>query len=277
MSILLDALRKSERRKRSGKAPTIHEPGPPLPLEHKPRRGGAMAWILIPAFLVMVWVFWTQYAPPQSDGWNVVDNPPPEAGAQVGEAVAVVPAGQDAPGQALVEQAAPRTPVENLVIADKQPPQLAESPAPAPSLEPEPELELEPEPEPALPDRAGEQDAQQMESALLTMQEESRPSTGVDDAQTAGSAEYGSATEGWSAGRPQPISYWELPESVREELPEFRITVLVYADNPADRFILLNGQRQAEGDSPSPGLEVEEIRRDGVVFTYRLYRFLVKH
>jgi hypothetical protein len=31
-----------------------------------------------------------------------------------------------------------------------------------------------------------------------------------------------------------------------------------------------------EGDSAQPGLEVKEIRREGVVFSYRLYQFLVE-
>ncbi len=66
-----------------------------------------------------------------------------------------------------------------------------------------------------------------------------------------------------------------MPDAIRGELPEFRISVLVYAERPEDRFLLVNGRRLVEGDSLSPGLVAEEIRREGVVFSYRLYRFLV--
>ncbi|MCK5307443.1 MAG: general secretion pathway protein GspB, partial [Zetaproteobacteria bacterium] len=59
-------------------------------------------------------------------------------------------------------------------------------------------------------------------------------------------------------------------------VPEIKFSVLVYAKNPADRFVLINGQRLVEGDSPQPGLIVKEIRRDGVIFSYRLYQFLVE-
>jgi len=52
--------------------------------------------------------------------------------------------------------------------------------------------------------------------------------------------------------------------------------VLVYSKDPAERFVLVNGQRLAEGDSVQPGLLVDEIRRDGVIFSYRLYKFLVE-
>jgi general secretion pathway protein B len=74
----------------------------------------------------------------------------------------------------------------------------------------------------------------------------------------------------------EPISYWELPQSVRDDLPEIRITVLVYAENSKDRFLLSNGQRMVEKDDMGDGLVLEKIRRDGAVFLYRKYRFLVK-
>ena len=75
---------------------------------------------------------------------------------------------------------------------------------------------------------------------------------------------------------PAPIGYWELPDAIRADVPEIKFSVLVYANNPADRFVLINGQRLGEGDSSQPGLIVKEIRRDGVVFSYRLYQFLVE-
>ncbi|MGB5292071.1 MAG: general secretion pathway protein GspB, partial [Lysobacterales bacterium] len=62
----------------------------------------------------------------------------------------------------------------------------------------------------------------------------------------------------------------------RADLPDIKFSVLVYALKPADRFVLLNGQRLGEGDTAQPGLVVKEIRRDGVVFSYRLYNFLVE-
>jgi general secretion pathway protein B len=74
----------------------------------------------------------------------------------------------------------------------------------------------------------------------------------------------------------EPISYWELPQSVRDELPVISISVLVYAERPDDRFLLSNGQRIVEKDELEGGVVLDEIRRDGAVFLYRKYRFLVK-
>jgi general secretion pathway protein B len=86
----------------------------------------------------------------------------------------------------------------------------------------------------------------------------------------------GAVPEKYHPGEPAPIGYWELPDAVRADIPEIKFSVLVYAANSADRFVLINGQRLEEGDTVQPGLEVREIRRDGVIFSYRLYRFLVE-
>ena len=75
---------------------------------------------------------------------------------------------------------------------------------------------------------------------------------------------------------PQMLGYWDLPDNVRASIPEFTFTVLVYDKKPENRFVLINGERYVEGDTQQPGLVVEEIRRDGVVYSYRLYRFLVE-
>jgi general secretion pathway protein B len=74
----------------------------------------------------------------------------------------------------------------------------------------------------------------------------------------------------------EPISYWELPQGIRDSLPDLRITVLVYAESPENRFVLVGGQRLAEKDPYQEGVVLEEIRREGAVFLYRNYRFLVE-
>ncbi len=75
---------------------------------------------------------------------------------------------------------------------------------------------------------------------------------------------------------PDIISYWQVPESMREGLPDLRISVLVFAEQSENRFLLLNGERLREGDELSNGLLLEEIRRDRAIFNYRNYRFYLK-
>ena len=74
---------------------------------------------------------------------------------------------------------------------------------------------------------------------------------------------------------PKPVSYWQLPESIRQEMPVPKISVLVFADRTEDRFILMNGKRLGQGDEVMTGMKLEEVRRDGAVFSYRHYHFLV--
>jgi general secretion pathway protein B len=75
---------------------------------------------------------------------------------------------------------------------------------------------------------------------------------------------------------PEPISFWQVPQALRDRMPEFKINVLVYADQPEDRFLLINGKRLLEKEELDDGVVLDEIRRDGAVFLYRKYRFLVK-
>lgn len=57
------------------------------------------------------------------------------------------------------------------------------------------------------------------------------------------------------------------------KLPQARLTVHVFAEEPAKRFVILNSQRVREGDQTSEGLLVEEIRPDGVTLSFQGQRF----
>ena len=67
--------------------------------------------------------------------------------------------------------------------------------------------------------------------------------------------------------------YYQLPYNVRKDLPALAISMHVYANSPAQRFVVVDGERKAEGDSVKDGLTVREIRTDGVIFDFRGQRF----
>jgi general secretion pathway protein B len=238
MSILLEALRKSEKGQTPVEPPTIHT-DQHISVASEPIRKGPMAGLLLLALLSTAWIVWRQYEPP------VVNDQPPQTapaiqGGTINTPVSSMQSKDVAPGSTDSSKAASttrRTPVENY-----QP----ETPATS---------------TPAT-------------SAPAT----SAPATNTPATSQAGSgpAKEPSGTGGVRAKQPQPISYWELPDAIRANVPEIKFSVLVYAIEPADRFVLVNGQRLVEGDSYGQGLVVEEIRLDGVVFSYRLYRFLVE-
>ncbi|MCZ6460456.1 MAG: general secretion pathway protein GspB [Gammaproteobacteria bacterium] len=56
-----------------------------------------------------------------------------------------------------------------------------------------------------------------------------------------------------------------LPAAVRREFPQLVFSTHVYADDPALRAVVVNGQRLTEGNSLG-GLYLNEITENGVVF-----------
>lgn len=67
--------------------------------------------------------------------------------------------------------------------------------------------------------------------------------------------------------------YYELPFNLRHDLPAITLSMHVYASDPAQRFVIINGDRVAEGGSVQDDLILREIRTDGVVMEFRGQRF----
>jgi general secretion pathway protein B len=259
MSILLEALRKSEKKQRLHEAPTIHTDDQNDPVA-EPLPTGLLVTLLIAGLFVSGWFVWHQYQPPAgsyqppitlaADKVLSVSSPPVEEKATVQVASSSPPANASAGKQ--------RTPVESYrstVSTDSSPKSGV--------------------PEPVVNDNeAAANDTQRSQlrsdQAGNTGSRQSNPEAATND--TPAETE----PEQFHPGIPAPIGYWDLPDAVRSDVPEIKFSVLVYAAEPADRFVLINGQRLGEGDSASPGLVVKEIRREGVVFSYRLYQFLVE-
>ena len=67
----------------------------------------------------------------------------------------------------------------------------------------------------------------------------------------------------------------EIPLSVRGGLPAFSISALLYSVNPGSRMVRINEKMMREGQELAAGLRLEEIAKDGLIFSYRKYRFYV--
>jgi general secretion pathway protein B len=62
---------------------------------------------------------------------------------------------------------------------------------------------------------------------------------------------------------------WELPQKEREKVLQLKSSVHVYNKDPAQRFVIINMHRYAEGDSlPPDGFRLQRIDQDGVVIDY---------
>lgn len=258
MSILLEALRKSEKGQRQVEAPTIHSEQN-IALAPRQVNKGLLAVLLLAAVLLVAWFIWRQYEPSTTGYQPPVALParqggeikPPASSMQVVDSKSdSEPAAPDDTVRATGKQQ--RTPVENFQKAATEASKTTtvKPKASRPLTRPTKVRSEKAEPKPQVAD------------------------TGVNRAKTApsGKPDHNKQSDDM---RPQPISYWELPDAVRADVPVMKFSVLVYAGEAADRFVLINGQRLVEGDSVQQGLVVEAIRRDGVVFSYRLYQFLV--
>lgn len=284
VSILLEALRKSEKKQRSREVPTIHSE---VPSSQPSRFSGRVPLLILLAVTLVVsgWFVWQQYRAPASEGLVSAEANPgissPVAEQSSTSAVeASAPAletngstsetdsGGSGPLAVDGNSPSPRSPG----IDDSQ--QKPRSRTPMESYQP---------PVSDTTNTAGQESNKKRRASPDPDQNKQvsalRPIDSSSPAKNSGSGEPSEAISPKPERRssePEPISYWELPDSIRTDVPEIKYTVLVYNTNPAERFVLINGERLAEGESYQPGLVVKEIRRDGVIFSYRLYQFLVK-
>jgi len=273
MSMLLDALKKSEQQRRLGARPDIHrndgdagDGGP----------DGLRQWLptglVVVSVLIMAWNGWRQFEAPRAalEAPEVATRSEAAAGAASGDRSAAS-AGDRTARTAVETFEAPEAAASTGVLAGSR------------------------DPNEALIVRSGDaaderQDRQRaLESfSQYTEQQAASGAGGEAESGTAIESEIGTAAEPTTERRvadqasaerpyePQTMSYWELPQGVRDSLPEFNVTVLVYAEDPDDRFLLINGMRLKEKQELQSGVVLDEIRRDGAVFQARNYRFLVK-
>jgi len=247
VSILLEALRKSEKSQRPVAPPGIHDAVPEVSTSRRSGLGPVLL-LLLAGLLLTGWFTWRQYRP------VVVEDQPPVVSSVAHKAPVSAPvAGAPADG-VTTPGSSQRTPVESYTddsnprVATAGTPPVAAASAPIPT--PAPGINLQsPAKQPVV---AGEPLVAATGSHSRSQEDEYQPD------------------------EPAPISYWELPDAVRVDVPEIKFSVLVYSSKPDERFILVNGQRLTEGDSLPSGPKVAEIRLDGVVFSYQLYRFLVE-
>ncbi len=65
------------------------------------------------------------------------------------------------------------------------------------------------------------------------------------------------------------IDFYELPESIKHDLPAIVITAHVYSSNPEQRSIVINNNFMEQGEYVLDGLILYEITPDGAIFNYQ--------
>ena len=240
VSYILDALRKSDQQRRRGAPPTLPQgqvmaaaPKRPALLSY-----GLLAFVLVGAGIAIGWL----------RPWH------PDAAEPAPAATAATPS---VPEKRQAQAARPElvSKPEAEAHAQNQAPatQPAAAPAPAPALAPPRAAAGARREKRSVPPKAP---ALAAEKASAPAQEQ-LPATAAADAAPAQNV----------------ISLAELPQAIQQELPSMTISVHAYSSTPAARMVGINNRMLHEGDDVVPGLKLQQITPDGMVFGYKGYSF----
>lgn len=285
MSLLLDALRKSENQRRKGELPPLDQPlagSPVIATQPRALRLRTLLAAFIFLILAAITAWWSL------DRWSPDEPAPLADGADAAQ-----------PSASLVETPANQTPE-----ASARPQPLSQSPAESrlqPQLQAEagetdePPMQLDPDPPRVAASEAADTDA----PAGTDERSAPNPETEVD------ASEVGAAVETVTAQHEEPVEAspilpppepaiseaqedpppepvrgfiyaWELPLDARQDFPDLDLTVHVFAPNPDNRFVLINGERYGEGERLAAGVVLHEITREGALVDFRNYRILLQ-
>jgi general secretion pathway protein B len=264
MSYILDALRKSDQQRQRGAAPTL-QMVPPAAVE--PKRPaylsyGVLAAVLLGAGVAIGWL----------RPWQAEPSPPAANVVAARPSAAV----QSQPVPARTEIAPPVTPqpqtaapAAQIASAPAPLPAQAAAPAPAPVRAPVPAAVTAPVQAPAPAARKSQQAASVRPGTHATPQE-----TAARAPQKAARPESPPAPASADSAPAQNIILLaDLPLALQQELPPMTVSVHAYSARPADRMVGINNRMLREGDEVVPGLKLEQITPEGMVFGYKGYSF----
>ena len=236
MSYILDALRKSDQQRRHGAAPTLlaGQATAVAPKQQAFLAYGLLAAVLVGAGMLIGWL----------RPWQPDEAPPGSAELVTAKPLESTPR-RPAPA---ASEMAPQ-PKAELQLQNATPPAQA-----APALVPaKPQLRARAKPETDGTPREAEATVSGRTAAPAPEQ----PVGAAADAARVQTA----------------ISMAELPLPVQQELPAMTISVHAYSGNPRDRLVGINNRMLREGEYVVPGLKLEQITPDGMVFGYKGYSF----
>lgn len=277
MSLILEALKKSEAERRLGHAPGLMDAQP----RTRRRRAPVGLWALVAVLMLAIGgtAYWygqrSQTAMP-APGQASAPQPGPEAGSAAPPATADVHSSAPLPSTAVQAQATPSADAGPVIEA------------PATRLPSDPAFaSVERESRPQLPVSVPAADA----PVAPTPAQAAAPSTLPAEAPAAASAPAPAIASASAAdpaptiapALPAPPAAEALPElssighEARGQLPPLKISMHVYTEDPAGRVVIIDGRRLREGDALDTRLRLSEIRRDGSVIEldgrrYRLPR-----
>lgn len=263
MSYILDALRKSDRERRAGEAPMLEipagEPQPPHPSHRRP------FWLItaLAAFnaAILGYLLLREDGPAPATPQKPVEKAaapirPPAAKAQIAQ-----PQLQEA-GKAIEQAPTPRPSISEMLEQSRQIPPPAAT-GPVRDLRRAEETKNAAVKPPASAKSAFSPEAP---TPLDADAETERSDAKLDPPQTQPdqSAE--------KSGEAIPFLQ-ELPREFQRNMPTLAINVYVYADDPADRFVIVNMGKYRTGQRIMDGPLIEAIESDSLILSYQGKKF----
>jgi general secretion pathway protein B len=252
MSFILDALKKSESDRQRQSGPSLFEVKVAPPRRRLPVWAVAIAILLLVNFIVLSWMLLRHPAAQQQAVTAGAPATSPPATAMVGQPVAA-DATRMRPSGGGPAPAGGATAAEAGAAREAAP--SAGSSLGATSSAPS---------QPAVTAPLATADADRVSPPATSTAGDDAPA--IEPAPAPGS--------GGAAGTAADLPlYQQIVTS--DGLPPLHLDLHVFADRPGDRFVMVNMHRLGEGDALPNGVQVEAIRPDGVVMTYRGTRFLL--
>lgn len=263
MSLILDALRKSEAQRRRGQMPDLRAELPPTVHSIAPRRRWPL-WFagmaVAIAIVALAWGVWdrTPKTPPAQASVEMADEAP---------AMMELPA---EPTVVSAPSASPAPPIRSTPLPGAEPP-------PAQPVEDDVYAAASArEPPPTATPPASTQAASAAEPSAAA-----RTDPRYADAIANNAASTVSAPAPSSAAAPAPVAPLPMPPPAtgaavriadlspgeREQLPTLKISMHMFGPTAAQRFAIIDGTRVTQGDRVGEAV-VEEIASDGVVLNW---------
>ncbi|MGH8288007.1 MAG: general secretion pathway protein GspB [Steroidobacteraceae bacterium] len=255
MSFILDALKKSETDRQRQSGPSLFEVKVPPPRRTLPIWAVAIAVLLGINVIVVSWMLLrhpSEQEPATAHAAAAGTAPGTAVSAASVRAVPLAIPGGRAPGPDVVSGPGTASGRTSIGAAGGQiaPPSTSASSTPPPAATP------------ATPLSSANDQSTAPQSSVIT------PS---DYAPAVEPAAQGSGAPGGTTDD-LPL-YRQIIASAN--LPSLHLDLHVFAKRPRDRFVMINMHRLQEGDTLPNGVQVEAIRPDGVVLSYRGTRFLL--
>lgn len=298
MSYILDALRRADAERERGAVPGLHAqplPGAGLPAgERRPPWPVLLAGagtVVILGLAVAVWLLWQRGPAASATGTPVqvattAPPPPTASAAPVPPPAASVPSTVPVPAPtASAAPAAPAAPAASAAV-----PAPARTPAGAASTPPASGLAAVPGPTPSRAQPPAPQPpTRSVDPAPVVRERPSpppRPSADTD--RTAPAAARTDTAAERAAPPPSPAApaavaperriyaVDELPAEIRGSLPPLAISGSIYSEDPASRFLMVNGEVVREGGRLGPDVVLEQIQPKSAVLRYKGYRYRVR-